>query len=553
VTDQTLRIIPLGGLGEVGKNMMVYEIGGEIVIVDAGLAFPRDEHLGVDLILPDFGYLKEHDGQIRALLLTHAHEDHVGALPYLMRAVRIPEIWGTKLTLGLIQSKLDEHGLLNVAELKEIDPDRGPVQIGPFRTEFVRMAHSVPDCVAIMLETAAGRILHTGDYKLDHTPVDGLRTDVGKLAELGNRGIDLLLGDSTNAERPGVTGSERLVGEAFRHIIPIREGRVLVACFASNVHRMQQAVNVAVESGRKVAVVGRSMRKNMNISRNLGYLDAPDDAIIRPAELENLAPHEVLILCTGSQGEPMSALTRVAYNDHPAVFVERGDTVILSAKPVPGNELRVHDTINRLAKAGAEVLHQEIANVHVSGHGNSEEIRTIIGLVRPKALMPVHGEFRMLAAHAQLARDGGVPADSIVLAENGSVVELTKGRPPRIVGEVETGMTFVDGLGVGDVKDVAIRDRRHLSEDGVLIVVATVSENGAASSGQPELIARGFGDTGPLLDELRSEAARVLDDCLEKDISEIKLIQEHLHDSLGQVIYDRTQRRPMILPVIVEV
>jgi ribonuclease J len=553
VTDQTLRIIPLGGLGEVGKNMMVYEIGGEILIVDAGLAFPRDEHLGVDLILPDFGYLKEHDGEIRALLLTHAHEDHVGALPYLMRAVRIPEIWGTRLTLGLIQSKLDEHGLLNVAELKEIDPDRGPVQIGPFRAEFVRMAHSVPDCVAIMLETAAGRILHTGDYKLDHTPVDGLRTDVGKLAELGNRGIDLLLGDSTNAERPGVTGSERLVGEAFRHIIPIREGRILVACFASNVHRMQQAVNVAVESGRKVAVVGRSMRKNMNISRNLGYLDAPDDAIIRPAELENLAPHEVLILCTGSQGEPMSALTRVAYNDHPAVFVERGDTVILSAKPVPGNELRVHDTINRLAKAGAEVLHQEIANVHVSGHGNSEEIRTIIGLVRPKALMPVHGEFRMLAAHAQLARDGGVPADSIVLAENGSVVELAKGRPPRIVGEVETGMTFVDGLGVGDVKDVAIRDRRHLSEDGVLIVVATVSENGAASSGQPELIARGFGDTGPLLDELRSEAARVLDDCLEKDISEIKLIQEHLHDSLGQVIYDRTQRRPMILPVIVEV
>jgi ribonuclease J len=553
MSDQTLRIIPLGGLGEVGKNMMVYEIGGEIVVVDAGLAFPRDEHLGVDLILPDFGYLKEHDGQIRALLLTHAHEDHVGALPYLMRAVRIPEIWGTKLTLGLIQSKLDEHGLLNVAELKEIDPDRGPVQIGPFRAEFVRMAHSVPDCVAIMLETAAGRILHTGDYKLDHTPVDGLRTDVGKLAELGNRGIDLLLGDSTNAERPGVTGSERLVGEAFRHIIPVREGRILIACFASNVHRMQQAVNVAVEANRKVAVVGRSMRKNMNISRNLGYLDAPDDAIIRPAELEHLAPHEALILCTGSQGEPMSALTRVAYNDHPAVFVERGDTVILSAKPVPGNELRVHDTINRLAKAGAEVLHQEIANVHVSGHGNSEEIRTIIGLVRPKALMPVHGEFRMLAAHAQLARDGGVPADSIVLAENGSVVELAKGRPPRIVGEVETGMTFVDGLGVGDVKDVAIRDRRHLSEDGVLIVVATVSENGATSSGQPELIARGFGDTGPLLDELRSEAARVLDECLEKDISEIKLIQEHLHDSLGQVIYDRTQRRPMILPVIVEV
>ena len=551
--DQTLRIIPLGGLGEVGKNMMVYETGGEIVIVDAGLAFPRDEHLGVDLILPDFGYLKEHAEQIRALVLTHAHEDHVGALPYLMRAVKIPEIWGTKLTLGLIQSKLDEHGLLNASELKEADPDRGPVQIGPFRAEFVRMAHSVPDCVAIMLESPAGRILHTGDYKLDHTPIDGLRTDVGKLAELGNRGIDLMLGDSTNAERPGVTGSERLVGEAFRHIIPVREGRILIACFASNVHRMQQALDVAVEAGRKVAVVGRSMRKNLNISRNLGYLEAPDDALIRPAELQNLAPHEALILCTGSQGEPMSALTRVAYNDHRTVFVERGDTVILSAKPVPGNELRVHDTINRLAKAGAEVLHQEIATVHVSGHGNSEEIRTIIGLVRPKAVMPVHGEFRMLAAHAQLARDGGVPADSIVMAENGSVVELTPGRPPRIVGEVETGMTFVDGLGVGDVKDVAIRDRRHLSEDGVLIIVATVSENGSATSGQPELIARGFGEQGPLLDELRKEAARVLKECQEKDISEIKLLQEHLHDTLGQVIYDRTERRPMILPVIVEV
>jgi ribonuclease J len=554
MSDQILRIVPLGGLGEIGKNMMVYELGEDLVVVDAGLSFPRDEHLGVDLILPDFGYLKERVGKIRAVLLTHAHEDHVGALPYLMRAVRIPEVWATRLTLGLIQSKLDEHGLLNAAELKEADPDAGPVEIGPFRAEFVRMAHSVPDTVAIMLEIPGGRrILHTGDYKLDHTPVDGLRTDVGKLADLGNRGIDLMLGDSTNAERPGVTGSERLVGEAFRHIIPAREGRVLVASFASNVHRMQQAVDVAVEAGRKVAIVGRSMRKNLNIARNLGYLEAPDDALIRPADLENFAPHEVLILCTGSQGEPMSALTRVAYNDHPAVFVERGDTVILSAKPVPGNELRVHDTINRLAKAGAEVLHQEIAPVHVSGHGNSEEIRTIIGLVRPKAVMPVHGEFRMLAAHAQLARDGGVPADSIVLAENGSIVELGAQGPPRIVGEVDTGVTFVDGLGVGDVKDVALRDRRHLSEDGVLIVVATVSPNGVASSGQPELIARGFGDPGPILDELRGEASRVLDECLEQDISEIKLLQEHIHDSLGQLVYDRTGRRPMILPVIVEV
>jgi ribonuclease J len=545
-----LRIIPLGGLGEVGKNMMVYELGDELVLVDAGLAFPRDEHLGVDLVLPDFSYLRER--RIRAVLLTHAHEDHVGALPYLMRDVKVPEVWGTRLTLGLLQPKLDEHGLLHATELKEAVPGEPPVEIGPFKAEFVRMAHSVPDTVAIVLEVGGLRIVHTGDYKLDHTPVDGLRTDVGMLAEIGNRGVDLMLGDSTNAERPGVTGSERLVGEAFRQIIPVREGRVLVASFASNVHRMQQAVDVAVETGRKVCVIGRSMRKNLNIARNLGYLEAPDDTFIRPPELDQLARHEAMVLCTGSQGEPMSALTRIAYHDHPSVSVERGDTVILSAKPVPGNELRVHDTINRLAKAGAEVLHQEIAPVHVSGHGNSEEIRTILGLVRPKAVMPVHGEFRMLAAHAQLARDSGVPAGSIVLAENGSVVELDE-RGPRIVDTIETGVTFVDGLGVGDVRDVALRDRRHLSEHGVLIVVATVGVNARRPVAEPELIARGFGETEPLVAEMRSEAAQVLDQCLEQDVTEIKLLQEHLHDSLAQLIYDRTGRRPMILPVIVEV
>jgi ribonuclease J len=547
-----MKITPLGGLGEVGKNLTVYEIDGEIVVVDAGLAFPRDEHLGVDLVLPDFSYLKDRASNVRAVLLTHAHEDHVGALPYLLREVRVPEVWGTRLTLGLLQPKLDEHGLSHATELKEAIPDKGPVTVGPFRIEFVRMAHSVPDTVAILLEAGGLRVLHTGDYKLDHTPVDGLRTDVGKLAEIGNRGVDLMLGDSTNAERPGVTGSERLVGEAFRQIIPVREGRILVASFASNVHRMQQAVDVAVEVGRKVCVIGRSMRKNINIARNLGYLEAPDDTFIRPPELEELAPHEAMILCTGSQGEPMSALTRIAYHDHPSVSLERGDTVILSAKPVPGNELRVHDTINRLAKAGAEVLHQEIAPVHVSGHGNSEEIRTILGLVRPKGVMPVHGEFRMLAAHAKLAQESGVPAGSIILAENGSVVELDE-RGPRIVDRIETGVTFVDGLGVGDVRDVALRDRRHLSEHGVLIVVATIGANGAGSSGPPELIARGFGETEPLVAEMRGEAAQVLADCLEQDITEIKLLQEHIHDSLAQLVYDRTGRRPMILPVIVEV
>jgi ribonuclease J len=548
------RIIPLGGLGEVGKNMTVYEADGSIVVVDAGLAFPRDEHLGVDLVLPDFGYLRDREEMVRAVVLTHGHEDHVGSLPYLMREVRVPLVVATRLTLALVKSKLDEHGLLRAAELRELMPGDAPVEIGPFRLELVRMAHSIPDAAAVVLETPGGRVVHTGDYKIDHTPVDGQRTDVGRLAGIGSSGVDLLLGDSTNAERPGVTESERVVGEAFRQIFPRREGRILISSFASNVHRMQQAADVGVDCGRKVAFVGRSMRKNANIARNLGYMDVPEDAILRPNELAELPRRQQLILCTGSQGEPMSAMTRIAYNDHPAVRVEAGDTVIISAKPIPGNELRVHDAINRLAKMGAEVLHEDNAPVHVSGHGRAEELRTIIGLLRPKAVMPVHGEFRMLAAHAQLAREGGVEDDRIVLAENGTVVELRDGEA-RIVGEVEAGVTFVDGLGVGDVHDVALRDRRKLAEDGVLIVVATLAQqDGGGLTAPPELIVRGFGEgADPLLDELREEADRVLRELIADDVTEIKLLQEHLHDALGGVVYDRTRRRPMVLPVIVEV
>ena len=546
----TLRIIPLGGLGEVGKNMTVYEHGDEIVVVDAGLAFPRDEHLGVDLLLPDIEYLR--DRRVNAVVLTHGHEDHVGGLPYLLREVDCDEVIATKLTLGLIKSKLDEHGLTASTRLREAETGK-PIQVGSFTLDFVRVAHSIPDCVAVVLETAAGRVVHTGDWKLDHTPVDGLKTDVGRLAELGNQGVDLLLGDSTNAERPGMTGSERLVGEAFKTLIPVRKGRILVASFASNIHRMQQAVDVAIQVNRKVAIIGRSMRKNLNIAKTLGYLDVPEHVLVNPQNAMDLPPGQVMILCTGSQGEPMSALTRIAYNDHQSVRVERGDTVIISAKPVPGNELRVHDAINRLAKAGAEVLHQEIAMVHVSGHACAEEMRTMLALLRPKAVMPVHGEYRMLAAHGQLARDSGVPADAILIGENGSVVELERGKTPRIVDRIEAGVTFVDGLGVGDVRDVALRDRRRLSEDGVLIIVATLSSSNGGTTAAPELIARGFGDSDNLLDDLREEATRVLQELASDDITEIKLLQEHLHDSVGQIIYDRTRRRPMILPVVIEV
>ena len=549
MTD-ALRIIALGGLGEVGKNMTVYEIAGEIIVVDAGLAFPRDEHLGVDLLLPDVGYLEGR--RVRAVILTHGHEDHVGGLPYLLREIEVETVIATRLTLGLVKSKLDEHGVAQAAELVEAAPSEEPLELGPFTVELIRVAHSIPDSVALVIETAAGRVVHTGDWKLDHTPVDGQKTDVGKLAEIGNRGVDLFLGDSTNAERPGNTGSERLVGEAFRTLFPLRTGRILVASFASNIHRMQQAADVAVECGRKVTVIGRSMRKNLNIARNLGYVSFPEEALINPDEAALLPPHKVVALCTGSQGEPLSALTRIAYGDHKALSVEPGDTVIISAKPVPGNELRVHDSINQLARAGAEVLHEEVAPVHVSGHACQEELRTMLSLLRPRYVMPIHGEYRMQAAHAKLAREAGVPAERIIIAENGSVVELARGGA-RLVDTVDAGVTFVDGLRVGDVQDVALRDRRRLSEDGVLIVVTTLASSDGGEIAPPELIARGFADSGDLLDELRGEADRVVRELSTGHITEIKLLQEHIHDAVGQIVYDRTRRRPMILPVVIEV
>ena len=554
-----LRIIPLGGLGEVGKNMTVLELGDDRIVIEAGLAFPRDEHFGVDLVLPDFTYLV--DKPVHAVVLTHGHEDHVGGLPYVLREVEVGRVIGTRLTLALVKSKLDEHGLSASTELQEVEPGGPPLEIGPFRLEFIRMAHSIPDAMAVVIETPAGRVLHTGDWKLDHTPVDGLKTDVGALAEVGNRGVDLLLGDSTNAERPGMTGSERLVGEAFKQLIPLQTGRIVLASFASNIHRIQQAAEVAIANGRKVAIVGRSMRKNMNIARSLGYVELPDDAIVSPKEAMELPPNRVLVLCTGSQGEPMSALTRIAYGDHPNVSVERGDTVIISAKPVPGNELRVHDSINRLARHGAEVLHQEIAPVHVSGHACSEEIRTLLSLVRPRAVMPIHGEYRMLAAHAQLAREAGVPDDRIVIAENGSVVELEPGRTPRIVDRIEAGVTFVDGLGVGDVGQVVLRDRQALAQDGILIVTITVDRHTGLPIAGPDIVSRGFvyvRENEELVEKARAlvqqalQLSRVGPDGGTRQV-DWQFVKNKIRDVLSRFVYEQTRRRPMILPLVMEV
>ena len=547
----SLRIIPLGGLGEVGKNMTVYEHGGEIVVVDAGLAFPRDEHLGVDLVLPDISYLE--GKRVNAVVLTHGHEDHVGGLPYLLRQVDCDKVIATKLTLGLIKSKLDEHGLSASTELQEAVHERADQG----RLVHARLrAHGALDS-----GLRRGRARDGGGPRPPHRRLEA-RSHAGRRAQDGRRPARR---PRQPGRRPaprrldqrGAARDDRL-GAARRRGVQDADpaaasGRILVVSFASNVHRMQQAIDVAVQVGRKVAIVGRSMRKNLNIARGLGYLDVPEHMLVKPQEAMELPPGQVMILCTGSQGEPMSALTRIAYNDHPSISIERGDTVILSAKPVPGNELRVHDSINRLAQMGAEVLHQEIAPVHVSGHACSEEMRTLLSLVRPRAVMPVHGEYRMLAAHGQLAREAGVPADAILIGENGSVVELEQGRTPRIVDRIEAGVTFVDGLGVGDVQDVALRDRRRLSEDGVLIIVTTLTSSNGGSTAPPELIARGMGDSDELVDELRSEALNVLQELSSDGITEIKLIQEHLHDAVGQLVYDRTRRRPMILPVVIEV
>jgi ribonuclease J len=552
-----VRIIPLGGLGEVGKNMTAFERDGRLILVDAGLSFPRTEMLGIDLVLPDFAYVAEHAERLDGIVLTHGHEDHIGALPYLLREIgTAAPVYGTRLTLGLVKSKLDEHGLLPHCDLIEVAPGRAPVRIGPFDAEFVPVTHSVPDAVAVVLHTAHGAIVHTGDFKIDETPIDGRTTDLDRLRALGDAGVALLMADSTNAERPGRTPSERTVGAALRDIVRAAPGRVIVTCFASHIHRLQQIIDTAQACGRTVSVIGRSMNRNLNIARNLGYADVPDGLIVKARRLDEFLPHETLIICTGSQGEPRSALTRIAFGDHPAVQIASSDTVVISARAIPGNEVKVHETVNRLCRLGANVMTEDTAYVNASGHAAAADLSIMLEAVRPHSFMPVHGEYRMLQAHGRLAEAAGVPAHAVRIAENGTVLELDEDGL-SVVGQVQAGTTLVDGLNVGSPQDVVLRDRRHLATDGVLIVVATIAADSAESLADPEVIVRGFDspdeDGDLLLDQAREVVDRVLRECQAHRTTEVRVVQQELHDALAELVSHVTGKRPMVLPVVVEV
>jgi ribonuclease J len=552
-----VRIVPLGGLGEVGKNMTVFERDGRLILIDAGLTFPRDDMLGIDIVLPDFSYVAERAAALEAIVLTHGHEDHIGALPYLLREIGSgAQVWGTRLTLGFAKSRLDEHGLLADTELIEIRPENGRVTVGPFEAEFIPVTHSVPDAVAVVLHTEHGAIVHTGDFKLDATPIDGRTTDLERLRRLGQDGVALLMADSTNAERPGTTPSERTVGASLREIVRDAPGRVIVTTFSSHIHRLQQTIDAAVAAGRIVSVIGRSMNRNLNIARNLGYLQVPEDVLVRPRRLDEFMHHQTVVICTGSQGEPRSALTRIAMGSHPALQIHSADTVVMSARAIPGNEAKVNDTINRLCRQGARVLTDDSDFVNVSGHAAADDLRTMIEAVQPRSFMPVHGEYRMLQAHGRIAEEAGVQPHAVRIADNGSVLELD-GDGLSVEGQIDAGIVLVDGLNMGDLRDVVLRDRRHLASDGVLIVVATIAADTGRPITEPEVIVRGLDApdaTGePLADQARAVVQRVLDEGYAHRQVELHLVHQQLHDALAELASAVTGKRPMVLPVVVEV
>jgi ribonuclease J len=550
-----LRVLPLGGLGEIGKNMTVVEHDGRIVVVDVGLRFPTPEMVGIDLVLPDFSYLIERARDIEAIVITHGHEDHLGALPWVLRELGedLPPVYGGALTLAMARAKLDEHKLRDV-ELEELDSGE-TVELGPFALELVHMTHSIPDSSAVALGTSLGTVLITGDYKFDQTPVDGPPADVSRLAELGREGVLLLCGDSTNVDRPGFSPSESVVGPHLKEVFARCEGRIIVTSFASNIHRVQQVVDAANALDRKVVLAGRSMRKNVGIGRSLGHIDIDEGQLVGLRELEDFPDERIVIISTGSQGEPLSALRRMAYRDHPQVELQSGDTVVFSATPIPGNERAVNETIDRLYHIGCEVITPRDAPVHASGHGYAEEVKLMLNLVKPRYVMPFHGDFKRLRMHTKLAEAVGVPPEDIFEGENGLPLVIT----PRGAGFGESeqaGMVFVDGVEIGDMADVALRDRRMLSADGIFIVVVTLAEHDGHSVAEPEVIFRGvpFRDQA---DELLGEIRLTVDETLARagadDVHEVEMVQQMLHDDLAQLVYDRLRRRPMVLPVVVEV
>ncbi len=547
-----LRAIPLGGLGEIGRNMMALEYDEHIVVVDAGLMFPEEEMLGVDLVLPDITYLVERKEHVLAFLLTHGHEDHVGSLPYVLPRINAP-IYGTRLTLGLLKNKLREHKLLDTAQLHEVKAgDR--IELGPFKVEFIHVAHSIPDGVALAIETPAGVVIHTGDFKMDQTPADGAPTDMARLSHYGDRGVLMLMSDSTNAEREGFTLSERVVGEAFQEIFGQCPGRIIISTFASNIYRIQQAMQTAARYKRKVAVVGRSMINNVAIAQELGYLDIPSDLMVKIQDIGKEPDERLVILSTGSQGEPLSALTRIAAQEHPQVKLKPGDSVILSASPIPGNEELVSRTINNCYKHGARVFYPPLHRVHASGHANSEELKLMLNLVKPKFFLPVHGEFRHLAHHAEIAHDVGIPKERVVVVDDGNVVELDGA--PRLRNKVPAGYVFVDGLGVGDVGSVVLRDRRVLSQDGIFIVIVTVNKDTGQLVGDPDLISRGFvhqqtSDT--LLDAARDQVTKTINKLGGQGPPEWQVVKSAVRDAMSRYLYEQTRRRPMIIPIVVEI
>jgi ribonuclease J len=552
----TLRVLPLGGLGEVGKNMTVLEYEGRLVVVDTGLMFPAPDQLGIDLVLPDFSYLAERAADIEALILTHGHEDHVGALPFVLRRLgedAVPAIYGGPLTVAMARSKLDEHRLDGGA-LADIRPGER-VTAGPFEIEPIKMAHSIPDSYAIAVSCELGTTLLTGDYKFDQTPVDGIPADVSRLAELGRDGLLLLCGDSTNADRPGMSPSEASVGPHLEEVFGRCRGRIVVTCFASNIHRVQQVVDAAATLGRKVSLVGRSMRKNVNIGRNLGHIDVPEGMLLGPGEIGDFPDHKLVVISTGSQGEPLSALRRMAHRDHPNVELKDTDTVIFSATPIPGNERAVNETIDRIYHLGADVITTRDAPIHASGHGFGEELKLMLNLTKPRYVLPYHGDHRRLRLHSELAEAVGIGPKDIFRGENGLPLEIDR-HGARFGDREQAGMIFVDGVDVGDIEDVALRDRRMLSADGIFIVVATVSEQDGRSVAEPEVMFRGV----PFVDEadrLLDEIGEAVEDSLARsaaeEVREISLLQSRLHDDVAEFVYERLRRRPMVLPVVVEV